>query len=169
MLSDKMTKELNNQIQFELYSGHLYVSLAAHCASLDLDGFSNFFIVQEQEERFHAMKIFNYIKDQGNDIKIYGLDDPKKEFKDLEEVITFAWHHEQSVTKRFNDLMEIAVKEKDFATQNFLQWFINEQVEEEATLLTLLKKIKLVAGQGHGILMLDNELAARQFTPPVAE
>lgn len=169
MLSKKMTNELNKQIQYELYSGHLYVALAAYCSSIDLDGFANFFVVQEQEERFHAMKIFNYIKDQGNRIKIYGLDDPKNDYKNLEEVITVAYHHEQSVTKRFNDLMTIAVKENDFATQSFLQWFVNEQVEEEATLLTILNKIKLVKGTGHGILMLDNELATRQFTPPTAE
>ncbi len=166
MLSKEMTKKLNDHIQYELYSGHLYLSLAAYCSTLDLDGFTNFFIVQEQEERFHAMKFFNYLKDQGSEINIFGLEDPKRNFKNVEDVFDFSWKHEQSVTQRLNKLMAFAIKDNDFATQNFLQWFISEQVEEEASILAILKKIKLVDGQGHGLLMLDNELAARQFTPP---
>ncbi len=167
MLSNKMAAELNKQIQYELYSGHLYIAMAAYCDSKDLAGFANFFIIQEKEERFHAMKIYKYLVDQGNDVKIYGLDEPEAEYTSMEHLFDSSWKHEQFVSSRFNDLMAIAKEENDFATQNFLQWFIGEQVEEEASMLTILKKIKLVDGNGHGMLMLDNELAARVFTPPV--
>ena len=166
MLSDKMTEKLNEQIKNELYSGHLYLSMAAYCASKDMNGFANFFIIQEQEERFHAMKFFHYIVDQDKDVKIYGLDQPQTKFNSLEEVFDLAWKHEQKVTQLINGLMEIAVAEKDFATQSFLKWYIDEQVEEEATMLGILKKIRLLGEKGHGIFMLDNELAQRTFTPP---
>jgi ferritin len=165
MLSEKMTNALNDQIRYELYSGHLYLALAAFCDSRDMEGFANFFIVQEQEERFHAMKMYKYIVDQGSDVKIYGLDAPRTEFDSLEEVFEFSLEHEQSVTARFYELMILAKEENDFATQNFLQWFITEQVEEEASILAVLKKIKIVGGAGHGLLMLDNELMQRSFTP----
>jgi len=168
MLSEKMTEKLNEQIKHELYSGHLYLSMAAYCASKDMDGFTNFFVVQEQEERFHAMKFFRYLIDQDKDVKIYGLDQPETEFKSLEDVIDAAWKHEQKVTKRLYELMEHAVGEKDYSTQGLLKWFIDEQVEEEATMLGILKKIRLVGEKGHGIFMLDKELAARVFTPPAA-
>lgn len=166
MLSEKMAAELNKQIQYELYSGHLYLAMAAYCDSKDLEGFSNFFIIQEQEERSHAMKIYKYIADQGNDIKIYGLDEPKGEYESMEHLFDSSWKHEQFVSSRFNDLMAIAKEENDFATQNFLQWFIGEQVEEEASMLAILKKIKMVGGKGHGMLMIDSELAGRTYTPP---
>ena len=166
MLSDKMMEKLNEQIKNELYSGHLYLSMAAYCASKDMNGFANFFIIQEQEERFHAMKFFHYIVDQNRDVKIYGLDQPQTKFNSLEEVFDLAWKHEQKVTQLINGLMEIAVAEKDFATQSFLKWYIDEQVEEEATMLGILKKIRLLGEKGHGIFMLDNELAQRTFTPP---
>ena len=168
MLSDKMIEQLNEQIKYELFSGHYYLSMAAYCASKDLEGFANFFIIQEQEERFHAMKFFHYINEQGGDVKIIGLDQPKTDFKSLEEVFDLAWKHEQFVTKLIHKLMDFAIEEKDHATQSFLKWYIDEQVEEESTMLGLLRKIQLVGGKGHGILMLDGELAKRQFTPPAA-
>ncbi len=168
MISEKMTEKLNDQIKHELYSGHLYLSMAAYCASIDLDGFSNFFVVQEQEERFHAMKFFHYIVEQDKDVKMFGLDQPETEFDSLELCIDAAWKHEQKVTKRLNDLMQFAIDEKDFATQGLLKWFIDEQVEEEAAMLSLLKKARLVGDKGHGIFMLDSELAGRTFAPPAA-
>ena len=169
MLSDKMVKNLNEQLVHELYSGHLYLSMAAACAAIDLDGFANFFIVQEQEERFHAMKFFHYLSEQGGDIKISGLHNPETEFDGIQDVLEKSLVHEQDVTRRINDLMALAHEERDFATQDFLQWFVREQVEEEATLITLVNKIKLVNGEGQGILMLDDQAGQRQFTPPATE
>lgn len=169
MLSDKMVSKINDQIKNELYSGHLYLSMAAYCSSVDMDGFANFFIIQEQEERFHAMKFYHYLVEQGADVKIYGLDQPKTDFKSLEEVFDLAWKHEQHVTSLINGLMDLAVQEKDYATQSLLNWYIDEQVEEEASMLSILKKIQMVGEKGHGIFMLDGQLAQRKFNPPAAE
>jgi ferritin len=169
MISNKMTKTINDQITHELFSGHLYLSMAAYCASIDLDGFANFFVIQEQEERFHAMKFFHYLIEQDRDVAVAGLDQPETQWKSLEDVFDAAWKHEQKVTGLINNLMKIAIEENDFATQSLLKWYIDEQVEEEATMLGILKKIRLVGDKGHGILMLDTELAGRTFTPPAAE
>ena len=163
MISDKMAAKINDQIKHELYSGHLYLSMAAYCSSIDMDGFANFFIVQEQEERSHAMKFYHYIVEQDKDVKIYGLDQPKQDFKSLEEVIEMAWKHEQHVTKLLNDIMHLAVEEKDYATQSLMNWYIDEQVEEEASMLGILKKIRMVGEKGHGIFMLDAHLKERKF------
>jgi ferritin len=169
MISDKMAAQINEQIKNELFSGHLYLAMAAHCSSADMDGFANFFVIQEQEERFHAMKFYHYLVEQGHDVKIYALDQPKTDYKSLEEVIDDAWKHEQKVTGLINKLMDLAIEEKDYATQSLLNWFIDEQVEEEASMLGILKKIQLVGETGPGIIMLDRELAQRRFAPPVKE
>jgi len=163
MISDKMAAKINDQIKNELYSGHLYLSMAAYCSSIDLDGFANFFIVQEQEERAHAMKFYHYLVEQNHDVKIYGLDQPKQDFKSLEEVFDMAWKHEQLVTSLLNDIMHLAVEEKDYATQSLMNWYIDEQVEEEASMLGILKKIQMVGDKGHGIFMLDQHLKERTF------
>ena len=106
MISDKMTEKVNDQIKHELYSGHLYLSMAAYCASIDLDGFSNFFIVQEQEERYHAMKFFHYLVEQDRDVTIAGLDQPETQWNSLEDVVDAAWKHEQRVTGLLNNIMK---------------------------------------------------------------
>ncbi|KAA3660790.1 MAG: ferritin, partial [Calditrichaeota bacterium] len=127
------------------------------------------FIVQEQEERYHGMRFFNYINERGGEVKIHGLDQPETEFSSIVEIFEKSLHHERLVTSRINDLMTLAREENDYATQDFLQWFVREQVEEEASIDSLLKKIQLVGGKGEGMLMLDNELAQRTFTPPSEE
>ena len=169
MLSNKMIDKINEQIKNELYSGHLYLSMAAYCSSQDLDGFANFFIVQEEEERFHAMKFYHYLVEQGADVKIYGLDQPKQDFASIEEVFDLALKHEQLVTKLINELMELAVQEKDYATQSLLNWYIDEQVEEEASMQGILRKIQMVGAKGHGILMLDSQMGQRKFSSPASE
>jgi len=170
MLSEKMTEMLNEQIKNELYSGHYYLSMAAYCASINMDGFKNFFIVQEQEERFHAMKIFNYLIEKNARVDIRALDQqPKTDFKSLEEVFELALKHEQLVTKLINSLMDQAMDERDHATMSFLKWFVDEQVEEEASMQNILDKIRLVGEKGHGIFMMDKEMEQRVFTPPATE
>jgi len=165
MLSKKMIDRINQQIKNELYSGHYYLSMAAYCASIDLDGFANFFVIQEQEERVHAMKFFHYLVEQNADVMIYGLDQPKTDFKSLEEVFTLAYEHEQLVTRLINEIMDLALEDRDYATQSFLKWYIDEQVEEEASMLSILKKIQCMGSKGHGIYMIDRELAQRAFKP----
>lgn len=168
MLSQKLQDAFNAQINKELYSEYLYLSMAAYCYTLDLDGFANYFMVQTQEEHFHAMKMFNFVNERGGKIILKQIDGPQTDFKSVIDVYEKTYEHEQFVTKSINELMDVAMKENDHAAASFLKWFIDEQVEEEATVSKILAKLKLIGGEGHGMLMLDTELAARVFTPPTA-
>jgi ferritin len=142
--------------------------MAAYCYNLDLDGFANFFIVQTQEEHFHAMKMFNFVTDCNGKVILKPIAGPEVDFKSIIEVFEKTLAHEQFITKSINELMDLAVKESDHASASLLKWFVDEQVEEEATDSKLLSKLKLINGEGHGMLMLDAELATRVFTPPAA-
>lgn len=164
MLSENLLQELNEQIKYEFFSANYYLAMAAYCAAQGLNGFTNFFVVQAEEERFHAMKFFNFINEMGGRVRILQLDEPKNEYNSLEEVFTLALNHEKFVTGRIYSLMDLAQQEKEHATISFLNWFIDEQVEEEANMSDLLNKIKLLGGQG--LYLLDKELAQRTFTPP---
>lgn len=166
MLSQKLVDELNEQIKFEFHSSHLYLAAAAYCYTIDLDGFANFFIVQAEEEKFHAMKFFNYINEMDADIEIKNFEVPKVEYKGIEDLINYTYKHEKLVTERIYHLMDIATKENEYATISFLKWFIDEQVEEMATFKSLLQKLKRTAGDPTFLYKLDDEYATRVFTPP---
>lgn len=166
MLSQTLVNELNEQIKFEMFSSNLYLSMAAYCFSNDLDGFGNFFVVQAEEEKFHAMKFFNFINDMDGDIKMHAIDDPTREYASILDVFEVALQHEIGVTKRIYHLMDVAMEEREHATMSFLKWFIDEQVEEESTFKTLTTKIKRAANDINLLYTLDNEVAARTFTPP---
>ncbi|MCC7571528.1 ferritin [Candidatus Micrarchaeota archaeon] len=166
MLSEKLLRELNEQIKYEFFSANYYLAMAAFCASRDFNGFANFFIVQAEEERFHAMKFFNFINERGERVFISALDEPKNDFQSLEEVFTLALHHEKFVTARIYSLMDLAGEEREHATISFLKWFIDEQVEEEAGMSDILSKIQRIGENGEGIYHLDKELSLRTFTPP---
>ncbi|MFO7811179.1 MAG: ferritin [Candidatus Delongbacteria bacterium] len=165
MLSKKMTTELNKQIQEELYSAYLYLSMSAHFTDMGLDGFAHWMSVQEKEERDHAMKIYNYLLSQGAKIKLLKIEEPPHEWKTPLEMFKAALMHEQHITKCINDLVDIAENEKDRATFNFLQWYIDEQVEEEENANTNIDKLNLIKANSNGIFMLDKELGARVYTP----
>lgn len=169
MLSEKLTKAINKQINYELFSGHVYVAMAAWCADNDLPGFTNFFIVQEQEERFHAMKFFNFLTEMDQKPIMTGMPDPDTDFDSLEDVFATALEHEKGVTARIYDLMDIAQEEKEYRTVSMLNWFVDEQREEEDTFSGLLAMVKRVEGHGNQIYHLDKELGARTFTPPADE
>ncbi|QUH24560.1 ferritin [Serpentinicella alkaliphila] len=169
MLSEKLLKEFNDQMKYEFASANYYLAMAGYCLDQDLDGFANFFKVQADEERFHAMKFFNFINDAGSRLEIQGFEDPKNEFSSLEEVFSFALNHEKFVTSRINLLMDIAVQEKNYACVSFLNWFIDEQVEEESMFNALLNKVKRIGNNDAALFLLDAELAQRTFTPPAAE
>ncbi|OWZ84424.1 ferritin [Natranaerobius trueperi] len=166
MIPEKLLDKLNEQIKHEFYSAHYYLAMAAYCKSEDLDGFANFFMVQAEEERFHAMKFFNFIDEHGETPVITGFEDPKNDFSSLQEVFELSLKHEQHVTKLIHNLMDIAQEERHHASISFLQWFVDEQVEEESSMDNILSKVKRVGNDGSGILMLDQELAQRTFTPP---
>lgn len=166
MVSEKIEKLLNEQIQKEFYSAYLYLSISAYFKSLNLDGFANFFYVQAQEERDHAIKIFNFVDEAGGKIVLGPIDAPKSNFESIEEALRLSLEHEQFVTKSIHNIVDAALGEKDHTTYSFLQWFINEQVEEESTADRNLNRFKIVGNDGRGILMIDAELAQRVYTPP---
>jgi ferritin len=152
----------------EFYSEYAYLSMAAYFHSNDLDGMANFFHVQAKEEHFHGMKIYNFILSRAGKVEIKTIKAPKVDFKSAIEVFESALEHEQFVTKSINEVMDTAIKENDHAVTSFLKWYVDEQVEEEATAHKNLSRIKLIGGKGEGMLMIDQDLAARTFTEPAA-
>jgi len=167
LISKKLATAINEQINKELYSEYLYLSMASYFSSIGLDGFENFFLIQVQEERFHAMKMYNFLSERGGRVIMKAIDAPETDFESPLQVLQKTYEHEQYVTSLINNLMDLAISENDHATKSFLNWFIDEQVEEEASMETIVNKLKLIDGKGNGMLMLDKELSARVFTPPV--
>jgi len=169
MLSKKMEEALNGQLNKEIYSAYLYLSMSAHSTHIGLAGFANWFMVQYNEEMEHAMKIYNYINDQGGKVKLKAIDEPPSTFKDAMDMFQKTLKQEQFITKSIHDLMDLAIKEKDHATQIFLQWFVTEQIEEEGNDNEIIAKLELAGKEGNGLFMIDKELAARVYTPPADE
>ncbi|MGE7093217.1 ferritin [Lysinibacillus sp. NPDC048646] len=165
MLSEKLHKALNDQMNFEFYSAHAYMAMAAYCTDEAYDGFANFFLVQAEEERFHAMKFYNFLSDMGYRATIYGFESPENNFDSILNTFKSALNHEKEVTRRIYNLSDIALDEREHATMAFLKWFIDEQVEEESTFDTLIHKIERIENDSNAIFMLDGELATRTFTP----
>lgn len=168
MINQNMEKMLNDQIQKEIYSAYLYLSMEAYLASISLDGFANFFHIQAREEMDHAMKIFNYINQVGGRVVLEQIDQPQIDFESPSNVFKLAFEHEQFVTRSIHSIVNAALEEKDHSTNTFLQWFVTEQAEEEESMDKYVQKLKLVGDQGPGLFMIDNELAQRVYVPPVA-
>lgn len=168
-ISEKMVDALNEQLNAEIYSAYLYLSMAAYFESIGLKGFANWMRVQWQEELQHAMKIFDFINERGGRVKLYSVQEPQFDWTSPLAAFEHVYEHEVNVTKRIHDLVEMAMTEKDFATYNFLQWFVAEQVEEEASALEIVEKLRLIGEDKRGLLFIDKELAARRFTPQVEE
>lgn len=169
MLSEKLLKALNEQITHELHAAHLYTAMAAYCVGVDLDGCSNFFLMQAEEERFHAMKLFNYVGDQDGEIILGALENPYNTYENILEVFKAALEHEKLVTSQIYNLMDIATEEREYATISFLNWYVDEQVEEEASFNTLIQKFKVAMNDESMLYMLDQELGQRVFTAPPLE
>lgn len=167
MLHKKMAQALNKQVNREMYSAYLYMSMSAHAAKVGLKGFANWFMVQYHEEMFHAMKLYEYIQRQGEDVKLEAIDTPPSAFASPLDMFTQTLTHEQYITKSINDLMEMAIEKKDHATQIFLEWYVVEQVEEEENDNDIIQQLKLIGDNPHALLMLDRELTARVTTVPV--
>ena len=169
MLNKKIENALNEQINKEIYSAYLYMAMSAHSTNIGLPGFANWFMVQYNEEMEHAMKIYNYVNDQGGKIHLKAIDEPPSTFKDPMDMFKKTLKHEQFVTKSINTLMDLAIKENDHATQIFLQWFVTEQIEEEGNDNDIIAKLDLAGTKGNGLFMIDKELATRIYTPPSDE
>lgn len=163
MISEKMADALNGQINKELYSAYLYQSMSAYSAYIGLTGFANWFMVQYKEETEHATRLYNYVLEQGAQVKLQAIDAPPVKFESPLQMFEETLKHEQFITKSINELADLAVSEKDHATQIFLQWFVSEQVEEESNDNDIIAKLKLAGAEGNGLFMIDKELGARVF------
>lgn len=168
MVTERMNQALNDQVKWEMFSSYLYLSMSAYFADKGMAGFAQWMRAQAQEEMFHAMKFYDFINERGGRVVLQAIDAPQSEWDGVIAVFEETLAHEQLVTARINDLMNLAIEEKDHATNIFLQWFVSEQVEEEDTVSDVLGQLRMINGEGHGMLMLDRELGQRVFTPPVA-
>ena len=169
MISKNMEKALNEQVNAELYSAYLYLSMEAYFKAQNLNGFANWMRVQTQEEVSHAMKIYEFINERGGRIILKAIEGPETEWDSALNVFNAVYEHEQIVTGLINNLVDLAIKEKDHATNSFLQWFVNEQVEEEASADGIVQQLKIMEQAPGGMFMLDRELGQRVFTPPATE
>lgn len=168
MINKKVVQALNQQLNNELYSAYLYLSMSSFTTHIGLKGAANWFMVQYQEEMVHAMKFYDYINSQGEHARLNAIAAPPVEFGTLLSMYEQTLKHEQFITKCINDLMDLAVKEKDHATQIFLQWFVTEQIEEEGNDNDIIAQLRLVGDSPQGLMMIDRDLAGRVFTPPAA-
>jgi ferritin len=162
MLSKEMEKAFNDQINAELQSYYLYLSMSAWFTSQNLEGFASWMKVQGQEEVTHAMKFFDQIHERGNTVKLQAMEAPQATWKSPLDAFEAAYKHEQYITGRINNLVKMAMQENDYASNSFLQWFVDEQVEEEASALAVVDKLKMVSEQPGGLYMLDREMAERK-------
>ena len=163
-----MIESLNFQMNAELYSAYLYLSMAAYFEANDLSGFANWMRVQAKEEMTHAMKFYDYLVQRGARITLTEIKAPPTEWDSPIAIFEHVYEHEQMVTGLINKLVDLAISLSDHATNNFLQWYVAEQVEEEESSSGVLQKVKLAGDSSSGLLMLDQELAQRIFTPPTS-
>ena len=161
MLNATLESALNDQMNAELYSVHLYLSMAAHFESENLRGFANWMRIQHQEETSHALRIFDYINDRNGRAVVQSIDQPPTEFESVLGVMEMTLEHERHVTAMIEDLYREAQAQKDYATHVLLEWFIEEQVEEEKAVDEIIDDLKLIDGDGTGLLILDGRLAER--------
>lgn len=161
MPSKKMEKALNKQINAEMYSAYLYAAMGAHFDSENLDGFANWMKAQAHEEMTHAMKFYAYIVETGGRVVFEAIEKPPVNFGKPEKIFDEVLKHERKVTKLINGLVALARDENDYATENFLQWFVAEQVEEEATADDILQKVKMIGEHPNGLFMMNAQLGQR--------
>jgi ferritin len=157
----KVEKALNEQIHAEFFSYYLYLSVSAYFTSIHLDGFAHWMRIQAQEESIHAMKLFDYLSERGGKVELLPIDAPTSEWPSPSAAVESVLNHERAISERINRLVDLANAENDHATTVVLHWYVNEQVEEEATAETLFHQVKMVESSPHGLLMIDRELAGR--------
>lgn len=169
MISEKLEKAFNVQINKEFYSEYLYLSMQAYFERLNLKGFVNWMSVQVQEERAHAMGMFDYLNQRGGSVILEAIEKPEVDWKSPLDVFENVLKHEEYVTASINELMDVAEEVKDRAAMSFLNWYLKEQVEEEDNAGQVLATLRLIGDDKKALLMLDKELAARTFVQPVIE
>lgn len=167
MIEKEIQDALNVQIKEELYSAYLYFSMVSYFKSMNLNGFAQWMEVQAQEEVSHAMRFFNFVNERGGKVDLLPLEGPKTTWKSPAEAIEDALNHEQFITSCIHKLVELASVRKDYPTGNMLQWFVDEQVEEEANVSDVLEKLRMVGDKGQALYMLDKEMGTRQPGPDI--
>ncbi|HJN16868.1 MAG TPA: ferritin [Armatimonadota bacterium] len=170
MLSPKMQAALNDQINRELWSGYIYLSMAAYFEERNLAGAAHWMHAQFKEELFHMMKLYNFVVERGGRVLLQPVDAVETEWESALDAFAYGYNHETLVTASINSLVDLAVEEKDHATNSFLNWYVDEQVEEESSFDGVVQQLKL-AGDGGGLFMVDKELGQRVelFTLPMGE
>ena len=164
MISKKLEVAINAQINAELWSAYLYLSMSSYCQEAGFPGMANWFAVQFKEEQDHAMILFNYLQSRGGRVLLSPIEAVPTEWASPLAAFEHTLEHEGKVTSLINNLMSLAVEEKDFAAQSRLNWFVDEQVEEEENATELIQKLRLIGNNGYGLYQLDQELAARVYT-----
>ncbi|NHW23834.1 MAG: ferritin [Archaeoglobales archaeon] len=162
-VGERIVRALNQQLNRELYSGYLYLSMTAYFESLGLRGFANWMKVQSQEELMHAMKFFDYIARRGGRVELFEIEGPPKSWSSPLNAFEYGLEHERKVTQLISDLVELAIAEKDHSTFNMLQWFVKEQVEEEESFDEIVEKLRMAKDNNMILLMIDRELGERKF------
>ena len=166
MLNPKMQDALNKQINAEMFSSYLYLSMVAYFESQNLGGMANWMRIQASEENGHAMKFYDYINQRGGRVLLTQIEAPKTEWTSALDAFEDAHRHELKITGMINDLMNLAIAEKDHAAHDFLEWFVTEQVEEEAAAQLIVEQLKMVGDNGMGLLMLDQQFGQRTAAAP---
>jgi len=166
MLSKTMEDSLNEQINREMYSAYLYMSMSAYAAHEGLKGFANWFMVQYHEEMLHAMKLYEYVNLRGGSVALKSIPQPPATFASPLDMFQQTLKHEHYITQSINDWMDQAITEKDHATQIFLQWYVTEQVEEENNDQVILSQLKIIGADAQSLMLLDKDLSARITTVP---
>jgi ferritin len=167
-MQKKMLKALNSQINAEMYSSYLYLAMEAYFQSTSLKGFAAWMRAQAKEELMHAMKFYDFTNERGGKVILEAIAKPESSWTSPLAVFEAVLRHEKHVTSLINNLVDLAISEKDHATNNFLQWFVAEQVEEEASAGEVVEKLKLIKDNTSGLFMIDAELGKRVFTMPSA-
>ena len=166
MLSNNLTKALNDQINAELYSAYLYLSMSTYAENASLKGLANWMWIQVKEEMAHAMHMYQYVLDRGANPVLAAIEKPDADYSGVKDIFEKTLAHERMVTERINNIATLAMQENDHACYQFIMWYVNEQVEEEANASDLLNKMELIGDNKHMLLNLDQELAARIFNNP---
>jgi ferritin len=161
MATEKLLNALNDQFNFELLSGYYYMEMAAYCSAENMNGFAHFLIEQAKEEYDHAMKFYEFINDMDGRVKTQAMEEPKSDYNSFLEVFETALSHEKLVTSKIENLLDMAKEENNYQTMQFLQWFVEEQVEEENTMKDIVFALKGIEGKFHGLYLFDKELGKR--------
>ncbi len=167
MINPRIDKEFNDQIKHEIGSAYLYLSMAAWFDNIGWDGMASWMKVQVQEEMVHAMKFYTYIVDREGKVGLQGLEQPQMEWASPLDAFQAAYKHEQFVTSRIQTLAKVSAEENDYISRPLIDWFLNEQIEEEASTSKIVQQLDRIGSSTEGLTMLDRELGARVFTPPV--